>query len=171
MSNIAIRTSQDVTASIETLHRDLDKVRSVQDLLGKAATDKIKAIETDIAAATEELSEALATEHETARKRLIASFSDISVSVTYPGGRDGMLLSAGFIIRYERLTYNMKAGESLPKQFMCNGFAALPDEAFDYLIEVKPEAIPAEIMALAPGDPRDAFNRYFMAKRRGYLVG
>jgi hypothetical protein len=51
------------------------------------------------------------------------------------------------------------------------GFGALPPAVLDYLIEKCPERIPAKIMALAPDNPRQAFNRYFMGLKRGCLVG
>jgi hypothetical protein len=170
MSDIAIRPSADVIATIEVLHRDLARVRSVVDILGSAAADKIKAIEEDIAAANLELTEALTAEALEARNKLIASFSDISITTSRPLYDDN-LSCVSFSITYERLTYSMAERASIPTRYTCNGFDALPDEAYDYLLEVRPEVIPVEIMALAPGKPREAFARYFQAQRRGYLVG
>ena len=51
------------------------------------------------------------------------------------------------------------------------GVAGLDNAAYEYLITVKPEAIPAEIMALAPGNPQEAFMLYFVGKQRGYVKG
>lgn len=169
MSNTAIRPVADILAYVAILHRDMDKVRAVENILGDTATEKLKELAAAVETAKNELAMAEAAEIRAARERLLSTFSDISVSVSYPAGREGMLLSAGFLITYERLTYSMSERANLPKQYTCNGFAVLPDEAYAYLVEVKPEAIPAEIMALAPGDPREAFNQYFMAKQRGYL--
>lgn len=170
MSDTMTRPSEDIIASIQTMHSDLNKVRAVEAIMGDAAADKIKSLQDGIAAANNELSDALAAEHETARKQLVATFSDIAVAVSYPSYREGQVLAAGFTITYERLAFNMAANANLPTRSVCNGFDALPDAAFDYLCEIKPEAIPAEIMALAPGDPQAAFARYFKAKRRGYLA-
>lgn len=51
------------------------------------------------------------------------------------------------------------------------GFDALDDVAYEYLVTVKPEAIPAAIMELAPGNPQEAFGLYFVGKQRGYVKG
>ena len=163
------RTSGEITAALQTLHFDMEKVRAVEALIGDAATAKFSAMQDEIATEQDNLIEALAAEALEARNKLLASFSDISVDVTYPLNETGLSF-ASFTIRYERLTYNMSARASIPTKYTCAGFYALPDEVFDYLTEVRPEMIPAEIMQLTPGNPREAFGKYFSAKRNGYFV-
>lgn len=164
------RTPAELTAAIETLAEKLRKVRDIECLIGEPAVIKRKELEADIADAQEELSTTLADEVEERRKAMLGIFSDISIAVSYPPDREGMLLSAGFTITYERLAFDMKANRSVPTIHTCNGFDALPDPVWDYLLEVRGEAIPAAIMELAPGEPRKAFVEYFKAKWRGYLI-
>lgn len=164
------RSSAEITATIQALHTDLNQVRSVEAIMPDAAAIKIKDILADIASAQDVLTEAFANEFLEARNKLVASFYDISITTSrllY----DNNLSCARFAIKYTRLAYDMSARASAPTEYSCQGFDALPDEAYDYLIEVRPEVIPPEIMQLAPGKPREAFARYFTAQRRGYYAG
>jgi hypothetical protein len=72
------------------------------------------------------------------------------------------------------ISYNVAAhdwhGRPEPKRRTVNGFKALEPLPFAFLIERHPEQIPAEIMALAPGDPLAAFDAYFVALGRGYTI-
>jgi hypothetical protein len=74
-------------------------------------------------------------------------------------------------ITYQQRTYDINTRRSDFAERIVNGFASLDDQAFTYLMDCKPEAVPSLITDLAPGDLREAFNQYFMAMRRGYLTG
>ena len=52
-----------------------------------------------------------------------------------------------------------------------NSFGALPPDVREYLIDQRPDLIPAKITALAPDNPREAFARYFVGLKRGCLIG
>jgi hypothetical protein len=80
-------------------------------------------------------------------------------------------MNTEFMIYYTRKTWDNDAKESLPKVHECRGFAGLDDAAYEYLLTVKPHLIPAEIMALAPGNAQEAFMLYFVGKQRGYVKG
>jgi len=110
----------------------------------------------------------LAAEATATNEARFANYGVITVADKTP---DEHVISTGFAITYTRLTYDMHYRENLPTAHIIEGFLALDDLTFDCLVEKHPEQIPRKIMALAPGDPRAAFERYFAGKRRGYLKG
>lgn len=160
-------TLADIASEIETLNDDLYKVTATIELLGKPAQLKANEIEKALDNAKDRLATALADQAETDRVQRLSGFSDIRVE-TRPGDN---LLSTGFTIHYTQKAWDNELKQTVPKPHKCNGFPALSDAAYEYLVTERPEAIPAEIMALAPGDPQEAFSIYFAAKARGYLKG
>lgn len=159
--------SADIASEIIALRSDLAKVEAAIPVIGKAATAKAKEIAAAIDEAQERYAAALADELTAARKARLASFSDISV--TYPDGRS--LLSTPFTIRYTKRAYDSAKKASIPTPFKVVGFnnLRLSDTAWDYLMSERPDAIPPQIMALAPGNPIEAMDRYFSAVKRGYI--
>src|SRR5207237_4847637 len=79
------------------------------------------------------------------------------------------LTGAPFRINYTRLAYDIDARDNLPDHASIMGFEGLPDNVFDFLIERHPQKIPDRIASLAPGNPREAFRRYFIGRRNGYV--
>ncbi len=156
-----------IAGKIEKLTADLYKVTATIELLGKPAQLKASEIEAALAEAKDRFATALADQAVIERGKRLASFSDISVEVR-PGES---LIDTGFVIRYMQDAWDIDLNQTVPKQHECNGFVALNDNAYEYLVTEKPEAIPAQIMALAPGNPQEAFSIYFTAKRRGYVTG
>ncbi|WP_333573346.1 hypothetical protein [Sphingomonas sp.] len=154
-----------IADEIETLSAELLRVNSYIDILGKPAIDKANKIDKSLKDAKDRFATALADEQEEARTLRLSRFSDIRVEVT-PADN---LISTGFVIKYMQDTWDMRANASIPKQHECNGFANLTDDAYEYLLTKKPQAIPAIIMALAPGKPHEAMEIYFQGKRRGYF--
>lgn len=154
-----------IATEVETLSAELLKVNNYIDILGKPAIDKANEIDRALKDAKDRFATALADEQVEARTQRLARFSDIRVEVK-PSDN---LLTTSFIIKYMKDTWDMAAKASPPKQHECVGFAALDDDAYEYLVTQKPHAIPASIMALAPGKPADAMALYFRAKQRGYI--
>lgn len=154
-----------IAVEIETLDAELNKVRNYIDILGKPAIDKAAELDKALADAKDRFATALADEQVEARNLRLARFSDIRVEVK-PGDN---LLRTAFTIKYMKDTWDMQEKASLPKQHKCDGFAALDDDAYEYLLTQKPHAIPASIMALAPGKPAEAMDIYLRAKQRGYV--
>jgi len=153
-------TIDTIAAEIETLRNDLRVVQAASDLIGKPAVAKCREIEAEIAKAQDAYAVALADKAEQERKERIAGFTDISITTSYPNQGDNNLLRATFDISYTRLEWNGGYRQSLPVQHSVNGFPALPDDAYIYLVTERPDAIPAEIMALHPGNPHEAFRAY-----------
>jgi hypothetical protein len=154
-----------IATEIESLGADLLKVNSTIDLLGKPAIDAANKLDRALKDAKNRLATALADQAIDARNLRLSRFSDIRVEVK-PGDN---LLRSSFTIKYMKDTWDMQAKASLPKQHECDGFSALDDDAYEYLLTEKPHAIPASIMALAPGKPAEAMNTYLRAKQRGYV--
>lgn len=100
------------------------------------------------------------------RKALYASFKDVRVDTS-----DGAnALATSYTITFKRLAYNYRTRENDLVERVYHGFESLEADALGYLIDVRPEAIPAVLMSLAPGDPAKAMRRYHQAKLRGYLA-
>ncbi|WP_293872650.1 MULTISPECIES: hypothetical protein [unclassified Sphingomonas] len=155
-----------IAIEIETLSAELLKVNNYIDILGKPAMDKANELDRALKDAKDRFATALADEQVEARSQRLARFSDIRVEVK---AGDNLNVT-GFLIKYVRDTWDITANASIPKEHECNGFSALDDDAFDYLVTVKPQSIPACIMALAPGKPREAFTLYLQGKQRGYFT-
>lgn len=156
-----------IAAEIDTLRNDLRTVTAAIPVMGKSAETKADEISGAIAKAQEQLAAAFADEAENARQKRLSAFYDIGVDVDYPPNYEGNLLRASFVIHYVKAAWDNRLKRSVPQSHRCNGFQALPADAYEYLVTAKPEAIPADIMALAPGDPQEAFSRYFQGLRRG----
>lgn len=156
-----------IASEIETLTADLLKVNATIDLIGKPAMLKANEIAAALDEAKDRFATALADLATAEREQRLGRFSDIRVDMQ-PGES---LISTGFVIRYMQDAWDIALNETVPKPHVCNGFAALADDAYEYLVTKKPKAIPAEIMALAPGDPQQAMSIYLAGKARGYFKG
>lgn len=157
----------DIASEIECLSTDLYKVTATIELVGKPAQLKANEIAAALDDAKDRFSTALADQAEIERAQRLTGFTDIEV-ICPDDGRN--LISAPFTIRYTKSVYDMATKSAVPIVHDVNGFASLPDDAFEYLIARKPEAIPAAILALSPGDANAAFDIYFAGKRRGYIT-
>ena len=156
-----------IANEIEAFNAQLIKINALVDLIGEPAVLKADEVAKALNDAKERYAEALANKATVERKERLKAFTDIRVE-TKPGDN---LLDTTFTIYYTRSTWNMKLNESVPQEHSCTGFARLDDAAYEYLVTVKPDAIPAAIMALAPGNAQEAFGVYFMAQKRGYIKG
>jgi len=156
-----------IANEIEILNANLLKVNATVDLIGKPAILKANEISTTLNDAKERFSTALADQVMAERDKRLNRFSDISVEKR-PGES---LTSTGYIIRYTQDAWDVSLNQTVPKPHVCNGFAALADAAYEYLVTKKPDAIPAEIMALAPGNPQQAMSVYLAGKARGFFKG
>jgi hypothetical protein len=143
-----------------------EDVALLERLKGAEALVKRLTAEQDAALTTQ--NKAIAAEAKATDDERFARFSDINVTDKRP--EEG-LLSAPFVISYVLSTWDMGAHASVPLTRSVTGFKVLPHIVLEYLIERHPSKIPARIMALAPGNPRAAFDRYFGGLSRGYITG
>ena len=156
-----------IANEIETLTATLSKIKELVALIGKPAVIKADEVTKSLEDAKARFAEALANQATVEREERLKNFTDIRI-VASPGHN---LMTTAFTIYVTRKTWDNDAKESLPKVHECKGFAGLDEAAYEYLLTVKPHLIPAEIMALAPGNAQEAFMLYFVGKQRGYVKG
>ena len=156
-----------IANEIETLTVTLSKINELVALIGKPAVIKADEVAKSLKDAKARFAEALANQATVEREERLKNFTDIRIVAT-PGHN---LMNTAYTIYYTRKTWNNDAKESLPKVHECRGFAGLDEAAYEYLLTVKPHLIPAEIIALAPGNAQEAFMLYFVGKQRGYITG
>jgi len=155
-----------IAAEIESLRSDLDIATAAIPVIGKAATLKATQLEQALTEAQAKFAEALSNELLEAQKARLANFSAIRVDWDR---EETSIIHASYTIIYTRTSYDDRLGSNVPREHTIKGFSALDENALEYLLTVRPDAIPAPILALAPGDPHKAFDIYLAGKARGYL--
>ena len=99
----------------------------------------------------------------------MAGIVDVTVRDASPATAGDNLLHRAFDITTTRPTYDSETRTNPVKPTTVRGFHAQPGGVMLFLIEKRPENIPAAIMALAPDDPHLAFQRYAIGRQRGHL--
>ena len=158
----------ELTRRVEELNAALAQAQEDVALLERltAAKATAKRLSAELAEAQEKLSIAMADEVQARREAAYASVKAIQID---EGNLGEGVLGRTFKITLTRCQWN--GYESAPVTTVVAGFDALPDDAWGYLLNVRPDLIPASIMALSPeGDARDAFNTYFTGMKRGYIA-
>lgn len=171
MTTTATDAAARVMLAAETLVRITNELAAANEdvaLLQRLSTanDRAERLAGQRDKALAEQKAALAAEAKAKENARFAGFSGIDVTDLKP---DAGLLGSPFRITYTRLTHDMYAKDNVPTLHTVEGFGALNPDAYAYLIERHPEKIPAKIANLCPGNPRVAFERYFMGLRRGYI--
>jgi hypothetical protein len=151
---------------VEELTAALVQAQEDVALLGRLTTAKAtaKRLSAELTEAQDALSVAMADEVRAKRAALYAGFTDIKI---IEGNLAEGLQHRTFQVNYTREEWN-GTGSLITRSVM--GFEAMPDGAWAYLLDVRPDQIPASILALSPtGDPTEAFNTYFTGMKRGWL--
>lgn len=117
---------------------------------------------------TEALSKAHSREEAAAKAAREAAYRNMTVTTVLPDKESGAL-KATFKISWEAPTYNSSTRQSEWVLHSADSFDAVDGRVYAYMMEFKPELIPAVIMELAPHDHQLAMERYFTAKRRGFI--
>ena len=158
-------TLNEITQQLADVRQDAETLARLQ-----AAPKKVAQLEAALATAQ------AAHDAEQERQALIdreASYggiTDIRVDEVVSDRNPHSLLHSAFEVTYTKPSFHPITGKTRPAEHVVRGFAALPREALLYLLEKRPEALPAKIAALAPSDePGLALSRYMAALRRGYL--
>ncbi|MBL0114280.1 MAG: hypothetical protein IPP45_01920 [Sphingomonadales bacterium] len=123
-------------------------------------------IRAELQTAQDKRAEAIADAAMQEKMARYASFKDARVDTS----EGANALATSYTITIKRLAYNYSTRENDLVERVYHGFESLEADALGYLIDVRPEAIPAILMTLAPGDPAGAMRRYYQAKQRGYLA-
>ncbi len=133
----------------------------------KSAEDRAKRLTAEQDRATKERTKAHAAEAKAVEEGRFTGISDVQVKES-PNTVHENVVRSGFTVSYASPTWD--GYESRPTRHSRDGFGLLPSIVLDYIIEKRPELIPAKIMALAPDSPSEAFRRYFLSIRRGYVA-
>jgi hypothetical protein len=158
----------ELVAKIETLGAQLDTARADVALLRrlKAAETEEKRLAAELRAAQEALAEANAAAIQAQQDARFALFRDVKVIERVP--LEGPALThMQYEITVTRIQYDGR--ESVPTTQVFRDFRYLPDNTLDYLIEKHPDRVPASIRALDENDLWNAFDRYFVIKKRGMV--
>ena len=161
-------TTRIASAELERIACELELAREAVALLErlKSAVDRVARLTVEQERAVRARDKALAAEAKAQEQSRFGSISNLTVTDDTPNEH---LVRSQFTISYTKPAWNGRA--SVPKNHSAAGFGVLPPDVFAYLIERCPERIPAKIMALAPDNPEAAFKRYFVALKRGHVVG
>lgn len=157
--------------NITELASEIEQARDDVALLDRlqAAAKRLPGLEKDYAAALAE-QEREATERAAAeREASYGSVTDIRIVGTENPQALANVLATSFTIFYTQPQWDMREQRSKPTERRVNGFMALPRPAMLYLLEKRPDLIPASIRELSPDDPHAAMDAYFQALRRGHL--
>jgi len=153
-------------ADLERIEADLEIALADVALLErlKSAQDRVARLTAEQDKTTKAKDKALTAEAKAHQDRRFAGLQDVSVDDRTPYEN---VVRSQFVITYSRPSWN---GRSNPlTQHERSSFGSLPPEVLDYIIEKRPDVIPAKIMALAPDSPVDAFRSYFVSTRRGFV--
>ena len=161
-------TSNELNERIADIMDELVLTRKDVALLARLKTSEAKALSltTELGEAQAALPIALQDEYRASRELYFAGIQSVSVIDKTP---EDSVIGSAYGITVTRLATDFATSRNLMTDFGYNGFEGMPQEAYHYMLEKQPSAIPAKIMALASNDPQAAFNVYFAAKRRGYL--
>lgn len=130
----------------------------------KAADGNAKRLGELLTAADEKLAAALADEAAVARGARLGKFQ----SITVKDEQDGNLVNSTFRATVTSLAFDPNRYENVA-QTRTEHLRELAPDALEFLATEQPDAIPSRIMSLAPGEPAEALNRYFIALRRGFV--
>jgi hypothetical protein len=137
----------------------------------KAAADAAAALAAKDSDLRAELLRAEQREDQERREAQYANIRNMRVRTSTGQVHSGSPLAAQYVITFERLAYSSSTRRNEWTATEVNGFASLAPDQFGYLVDKAADQIPAGIVALAPGEPRKAFDTYFLGMSRGHLRG
>jgi hypothetical protein len=166
--NNAVTRSLIAAAELERIAADLHAACEDVALLErlKSAKDRVTRLTAEQEKVTKERDRALAAEAKAADAARFAGISDVSVT---DGSPNENVLRSDFTITYTKPYWDGR--ETRQKQQSATSFGSLPADVLAYLMDKRPDLIPAKIMALAPDDPKAAFGCYFVSLKRGHVAG
>ena len=162
-------TSRTLATDLDRIATDLAAAQEDVALLErlKSATDRVARLTADQEKASKARDKALAVEAKEQDAARFAGLSNVAVTESPETIRESVLRSA-WTIRYSKPTWN---GRTNPlREHSANSFGSLEPAVLAYLMDKRPDLIPAKIMALAPDNPKQAFGRYFVSCKRGYVA-
>ncbi|MBD2841505.1 hypothetical protein [Erythrobacter rubeus] len=108
-----------------------------------------------------------------ARAERLGRISNVRVTdkTSSAASAQGGVLHRVWQIDWDAPKWDHRTNTSPVGRHTAHGFYDLRTNVMEYLLDEAPEQIPAEILALCPGDPREAMCEYLAARRRGYTRG
>lgn len=162
--------SDDIRARIAAASAELRRAQddaALYDRISKAKA-KIAPLQKQTNELTSALNDALADEAKAAVVKFEGTFRNLSIN-RQPNPKRSGLIHDIITISYDRLAWHTSAHESIWTPVSVDGFVYLDPEMLHYILASRPDLIPADIKALAPGNVFEAFDRYITAKSRGYM--
>jgi hypothetical protein len=158
-----------LVAQVKALSMELDKANADVALRRRleGAEGTAVNVEKELTTVQEKLAELLVSEVKKNRAAEFANFKAVRVDTRH--GEHSSVLHNSYSVTITKLSYNMHTRQNDWEDERYSSFATTPIDVMRYLVLIKPEAIPVEIMNLAPGDPQEAMRQYVIAKKRGYL--
>lgn len=165
-----LRPSEILRIRIIDNHQALAAARADLELYKRlmASEALVAQLETTEAEYTRDLEKVVAKEAAEDKRERKAAYRNLTVTTT---NGDRGVLGAVYRIAWETPTYDYMTGDSPWTRRTAHSFSTLDDGVYGYMMEFCPDAIPALIMALAPGNPEQAMERYFVGMKRGWVSG
>jgi multidrug efflux pump subunit AcrA (membrane-fusion protein) len=157
-------TLSKIAQKLDDARRDVAKLTRLQE-----ARNRLASVEIEYDAAMAQADADAAAKAVAAREALMAGIVDVTVRDSSSATAGNGLLSRAFDITTTRPVYDYDTRTSPLKPTTVRGFHAQPGGVMLFLMEKRPENIPAAIMALAPDNPSLAFQRYAIGRQRGHL--
>lgn len=142
---------------------DLELYRKL--LASEALVAQLEATEAEYA---RDLEKVVAKEAADEKRKRKAAYRNLTITTA---NADRGVLAASYHISWETPTFDYMSGDSPWARRTADSFSTMDDRVYAYMMEFHPEAIPALIMALAPGNPEQAMERYFVGMKRGWVSG
>ena len=154
----------DIASDLAQARSDVDRLAQLQ-----GAAKRAEALQKQYGLALAEQEREATERAATEREASYGGVTDIRIVGTENAQARANVLATSFTIFYTQPQWDMREQRSKPTERRVNGFMALPRPAMLYLLEKRPELIPASIRDLSPDDPHAAMDAYFQALRRGHL--
>jgi hypothetical protein len=137
-----------------------------------AAEELVKKLQRDYDKAKAAHERQAEADRRAAQEARFALLSNVSVTEISPanGMDDNNLFNRRWRIGWTKPVFNCMINENVPQRYSVNGFQAIPEDVYEFLVVKRPELVPDAIMELAPDNPHEAFREYFMGRRRGYFI-
>ncbi|GAB5350372.1 hypothetical protein [Qipengyuania sp. 483] len=160
-----------MNTDLNRLSAELDQAKADFALLQRlqGAKERMETLANQCAEAREAESNRNAIAAREERETRYARISEISITEA-PSNSGNGLLHRLFRISWKAPQFDWRTNRSDPAKHSVVGFQAVPHDVLACIIEKHPELIPADIMALRPGDADGAIQEFFAAKNRVTLV-
>lgn len=160
----------DLFDRIEQLTKDLAVAKADVALLNrlKEAEANLPRIADELEQAQKNLVTLLNDEQRDKRLASYAGIKTVTITDKTPGEN---VLGSTFAVTVIRNRFDHDIGANAEQQEDYVGFGIVPAEVLAYIVDKQPPILPAKILDLAPGNPAEAFDRFMVSKRRGYVVG